>query len=109
MSERGLVYVFAFVPMPNHIHHIWCTKLLNFKEIAQDSFFKFTAHTFKKLLSGNEAELSKNAGNAHNRKYEFWQRDSLAIHLYTIHVLLQKLNYIPLNSLPIHPNFANNP
>ena len=108
MSER-LVNVFAFVPMPNHIHHIWCTKLLNCKEIAQDSFFKFTAHTFKKLLSGNDAELSKNAGNANIRNYEFWHQDSLAVNLYTKRVMLQKLNYIPLNSLPIYPNFANNP
>ena len=81
---------------------------MNCKEIAQDSFFKFTVHTFKKLLSGNEAELSKNASNAHNRKYEFCQRDSLAVPLYASHVMLQKLNYIPLNSLTIYRNLSNN-
>ena len=32
-----------------------------------------------------------------DRKYHFWQRDSLSIELFTPAVLLQKLNYIHLN------------
>ena len=49
------------------------------------------------MLSGNDAELSKYAADAHNKKYTFWQRDSLAVHLYSRQVMLQKLNYIHLN------------
>ena len=50
LSERGLIDVFAFIIMPNHIHLIWRTNALNGKETAQGSFLKFTAHEFKKML-----------------------------------------------------------
>jgi putative transposase len=109
LSERGMIDVFAFVLMPNHIHLIWRTNKMNGKETAQGSFLKFTAHIFKKILSGNAAELLKYAVDAHNKKYEFWQRDSLAVHLYSRHVMHQKLNYIHLNPLAIHWNLASNP
>ena len=109
LSERGLIDVFAFVIMPNHIHVIWRTNALNGKETAQGSFLKFTAHTFKKMLSGNNAELAKYAVDAHNKKYEFWQRDSLAVHLYSREFMQQKLNYIHLNPLAIHWSLVNNP
>jgi REP element-mobilizing transposase RayT len=91
LSERGLIDVFAFTIMPNHIHLIWRTNALNGKEAAQASFLKFTAHEFKKMLAGNNIELCKYAVDAQNKQYEFWQRDSLAIHLYTRRVMLQKL------------------
>ncbi len=99
LSERGLIDVFAFVIMPDHIHLIWRINGLNKKETAQGSFLKFTAHEFKRLLKENNAALSKYSVNAYNKEYEFWQRDPLAIHLYSRHVMLQKLNYIHLNPL----------
>ena len=83
--------------MPNHNHLIWLTNKLNRKKTVQASFLKFTAPAFKKMLSGNDAELSKYAADAHNKKYTFWQGDSLAVHLYSRQVMLQKLNYIHLN------------
>ena len=61
------------------------------------------------MLAANNAELSKYAVDAHNKKYEFGQRDSLAIHLYSRHVMLQKLNYIHLNPLAAHWNLVNDP
>lgn len=109
LSERGLIDVFAFIIMPNHIHLIWRTNALNGKETVQGSFLKFTAHEFKKMLKDKPAELSKYTVDAHNKKYEFWQRDSLAIHLYSRHVMLQKLNYMHLNPLASHWQLADNP
>ncbi len=109
LSERGIIDVYAFVIMPNHIHFIWRTNKLNGKETAQGSFLKFTAHAFKKMLIADPAELSKYAVNAHNKKYEFWQRDSLAVHLYSSNVILQKLNYIHLNPLAPHWQLAIDP
>ena len=99
LSERKLIDVFAFTIMPNHIHLIWRINALNGKETAQGSFIKFTAHEFKKLLKDDWETLEKFAVTAPNKKYEFWQRDSLAIHLYSRKVMLQKLNYIHLNPL----------
>ena len=57
---------------------------MNGKETAQGSFLKFTAHEFKKRLRSDEPEfLLEFAVAANNKNYEFWQRDSLAIHLYS--------------------------
>jgi REP element-mobilizing transposase RayT len=97
LSETGKVDVFAFVVMPNHIHLIWRINELNGKETAQGSFLKFTAHEFKKMLKNDsDSKLDDYAVDASNKKYEFWQRDSLAVHLYTKDVAYQKLDYIPV-------------
>ena len=109
LSEKGLIDVFAFVIMPNHMHLIFRTNRLNGKETVQGSILKFTAHEFKKLLKDNPAALVKYAVDTHNKKYEFWQRDSLAVHLYSKHVMLQKLNFIHLNPLAAHWNLVNEP
>jgi putative transposase len=98
LSEAGKIDVFAFVIMPNHIHLIWRINEPNGKETAQGSFLKYTAHVFKKkLLQENKSALDKFMVNASNKVYEFWQRDSLAIELYSKEVAFQKLAYIHNN------------
>lgn len=39
------------------------------------------------MLKDNNMELSKYAGDAASKKYEFWQRDPLAIYLYSSEVM----------------------
>jgi putative transposase len=110
LNEAGKVDVFAFVIMPNHIHLIWRINEMNGKETAQGSFLKYTAHEFKKLLKKQQSEkLTDYLVNAHNKKYEFWQRDSLAVHLYTQDVAYQKLNYIHANPLADHWQLVTDP
>ena len=93
-SDAGKVDVFAFVIMPNHIHLIWRVNKMNGKETAQGSFLKYTAHAFKKMLKNDsDNNLASYAVTAVNKSYEFWQRDSLAVHLYTKEVAYQKLDY----------------
>ncbi len=101
LSERGKIDVFGFVIMPNHIHLIWRALELNGKETPQGSLLKFTAHQFKKMLiaDGGYAALEPFAVDRHNKFYEFWQRDSLAIPLFTKPVAFQKLIYMHNNSL----------
>jgi len=100
LSQTGKIDVFAFVIMPNHIHLIWRINQPNGKESAQGSFLKYTAHKFKKMLTKEKpSELSNYYVNAKNKNYEFWQRDPMAIHLYTREVAYQKLDYIHLNPL----------
>ena len=71
---------------------------------------KFTAHEFKKKLRESSIEsLSSYEVDALNKKYEFWQRDSLAVPLYTKEVALQKLDYIHENPLAEHWNLVNDP
>lgn len=110
LSSKELADVFAFVIMPNHIHLIWRTNKLNGKETVQGSFLKFTAHRFKQLLLQTQPSvLNGFAVEAKNKKYEFWQRDSLAVHLYTPEVAYQKLEYIHLNPLAEHWQLATDP
>jgi REP element-mobilizing transposase RayT len=98
LSDAGKVDVFAFVIMPNHIHLIWRVNEMNGKETAQGSFLKYTAHEFKKILKNDtDNNLASYAVTAANKSYEFWQRDSLAVHLYTKEVAYQKLDYTHYN------------
>lgn len=107
LSNAGKIDVFAFVIMPNHIHLIWRINELNGKETPQGSFLKYTAHEFKKRLSQDELECY--AVSASNKQYEFWQRDPLAIHLYTQKVAYQKLDYIHSNPVAGNWRLASEP
>ncbi|GBL35328.1 hypothetical protein EMGBS15_09230 [Filimonas sp.] len=110
LSNRGLIDIFAFVIMPNHLHMIWRLNKMNGKESPKSSFLKFTAHQYKKVLSDTMPEnLLKYKVKAVNKNYEFWKRDPLAIILYTKEVALQKLAYIHSNPLASHWNLANSP
>ncbi len=103
LSDAGKVDVFAFVIMPNHIHLIWRVNEMNGKETAQGSFLKYTAHEFKKMLKNDTDNiLASYAVKAANKSHEFWQRDSLAIPVYTREVAEQKLTYIHQNPTQEH-------
>ena len=83
---------------------------MNGKETAQGAFLKYTAHEFRKiLLKENGNALSAYEVVAANKKHEFWQRDSLAIHLYTPEVAFQKLDYLHNNPLAEHWQLATSP
>ncbi len=100
LSNAGKTDIFAFVIMPNHIHLIWRIKENNGKETTQGSFLKYTAHEFKKFLKKEPGNVLINyAVQANNKKYEFWQRDSLAVQLYAPDIAYQKLDYIHNNPL----------
>lgn len=110
LSNSGKIDVFAFVIMPNHIHLIWRINERNGKETAHGSFLKFTAHEFKKMLAREgENRLKDYAVDAHNKEYEFWQRDSLAVHLFTREVAYQKLDYIHYNPVQEHWQLTKDP
>ncbi len=110
LTDEGKVDVFAFIIMPNHIHLIWRVNEPNGKESPQGSLLKYTAHIFKKMLRNEDnGKLVAYKVDAENKKYEFWQRDSLAIPLFTREVALQKLNYIHNNPLKEHWNLVKDP
>ena len=95
LSNAGKIDVFGFVIMPNHFHLIWRTKELNGKETAQGSFLKYTAHEFRKMLYREDRKkLLSYKIDADNKQHEFWQRDPLAILLYSKEIAFQKLDYI---------------
>ena len=92
--------------MPNHLHIIWQPKGSNNLQKIQNSFIKHTSKEFKKLLEKDNS-LRAFEVNAIDRKYNFWQRDSLNIELFTAAVFQQKLIYIHYN--PVKANLYNLP
>lgn len=110
LSNIEKIDVFAFVIMPNHVHFIWRINYNNPKETTVGSFMKFTAHEFlRKLKNENPKELDKYRILASNKLHEFWQRDALAIPLFTKKVALQKLDYLHNNPIVEKWSLANEP
>lgn len=100
LTDKGLVTIYGYVIMPNHIHLIWFINEMNGKESPSGSFAKFTAHQFKKQLSGTCPQaLSEYQVEKEDRRYQFWKRDPLAIVLTSEKNMLQKLDYIHNNPL----------
>ncbi len=62
-----------------------------------------------RTLASEPAELAKYFVEAPNKAYEFWQRDSLGIELYTPEVAYQKLEYIHSNPLVEKWNLVADP
>ena len=100
------VTINGFVIMSNHLHIIWQSKGDNSIQKIQNSFIKHTSKEFKKLLE-KDNNLHEFEVNAIDRKYNFWQRDSLSIELFTPAVFHQKLNYIHYN--PVKAGICNLP
>ena len=110
LTDEGKIDVFAFIIMPNHIHLIWRVNEANGKESPQGSFLKYTALTFKKMLRKEGAtKLNAYKVGAENKDYEFWQRDSLAVPLFTKKVAIQKLKYMHYNPLAEHWQLVKDP
>ena len=100
LTDKKLIQVYGMVIMPNHVHLIWEMMALNKKETPISSFMKFTSHKFlEKLRQKDKNELQSYEVEWISRKHNFWQKDSLAIELFTEKVFLQKLNYLHNNPL----------
>ncbi len=84
LSDKGLITVYAFVIMPNHIHLIWQQNELNGKETPKGSLLKYTSHCFLQQLKAR-GESSMYEVNAANKKHEIWQR---ALHFFYLRNVL---------------------
>lgn len=110
LCQKQLVRIYGYVLMPNHIHLLWEQLQMNGKEFPKNSFEKFTAHRFqKKLRMDNDVALNQFAVNASDRKYNFWQRDPLAVFVFSREMASQKLNYMHFNPLQQHWQLAGLP
>jgi putative transposase len=102
LVKRKKIVIYGFVIMPNHLHLIWEMLEMNGKEMPHASFNKFTSHQFLdnlRLNSRSHLLFDYLEFNSNERKHRFWQRDPLAVKLYTRKVMEQKLGYIHLNPL----------
>ncbi|MBI2731598.1 MAG: transposase [Sphingobacteriales bacterium] len=98
LVQQQLANIYGFVIMPNHIHLLWTVLSADRKESVAGSFSKYTAHQFKKyLVLHNPSLLAEFASDKHDRRYQFWKRDPLAIPVTSENAFLQKLEYIHNN------------
>lgn len=110
LAPKGLIEIYGYVIMPNHIHLLWNMLETNGKESPAGSFAKHTAHQFKKHLSAtNKKMLELFRSDKIDRSYQFWKRDPLAIPVSTEEILIQKLNYIHSNPIKEKWSLAVNP
>ena len=110
LSQNRRLCVYAFVIMPNHFHVIWSEGEDKMKETAKASFFKFTSKKFlDRLTKHDHVLLRKFLVDKKDRKYQFWQRSSLDIEIYSEQIFEQKMNYIHNNPLQPRWNLVENP
>ncbi|WP_421879032.1 REP-associated tyrosine transposase [Marinoscillum sp.] len=108
LVENKRIYLYAFVIMDNHIHLIWHIRAGHKMTNVQRDFLKYTAQQIKFSLMANNPELLENMKTkGADRKYQFWQRNSLSVPLYSAKVFQQKLEYIHQN--PVKAGLANKP
>lgn len=95
LVQKGLVKIYGYVIMPNHIHLMWEQLLMNGKEFPKNSFEKFTAKSLVNKMKATNDEVLKNYEvSATDRKYNIWLRDPLAIKIFSKEMGWQKLDYI---------------
>lgn len=108
LVKNGRIYLYAFVIMDNHFHLIWQMRSGYEMKNVQRDFLKYTAQQIKFSLARLDPKLLKEMEtNGADRQYQFWQRNSLAIPLYSTNVFQQKLDYIHQN--PVKAGLSNTP
>lgn len=96
------VTIFGFVLMPNHIPLVWQIQDKHPVSVKQ-SFLKYTAQQIKlTMISIGNKEVENYKVKASDRQYQFWERNSLSIDLWSRPVFLEKLNYIHNNPTQAH-------
>ena len=110
LAQNKLVRIYGYVIMPNHIHLLWEQLKMNGKELPKSSFEKYTAKSLiNKMKSENDPALKNYLVVATDRQYNIWLRDPLAIKIFNLQMLVQKLDYMHLNPLQSHWLLCNHP
>lgn len=110
LVSRGMISVYAFVIMPNHLHVVWEMKEPNGKEMPHASFNKFTSHVIARDMKDNHPGLfSKFIVVEPDRKVRIWQRDPLAVLMDSRWKVEQKIRYLHHNPLQSHWNLVDSP
>jgi putative transposase len=100
LVKAGLVEIYSYVIMPNHIHLLWTILGSNGKESPAGSFAKYTAHRFRNYLVNHHPDiLLQYASEKRDRNHQFWKRDALAVPITHEEIFIQKLEYIHNNPI----------
>lgn len=105
-QERLIVY--GFVIMSNHFHAIWQSTGEEDSSSIRRDMLKYTGQRLlSRLKQVSNPAFEELRVNATDRKYQFWERNSLCMQLWSNKLFNQKLNYIHMNpvraGLCIHP------
>ena len=108
LVRKNKIRVYAFVIMPNHIHLVWSVYGNPIK--VQQSFMKYIAQSIIEHMRINCDPLLKRIYvGAADRELQFWERNPLAVELYTPEVMWQKIDYIHNNPAQPKWNLAPSP
>ncbi len=100
LIKNNKIKVYGYVIMPNHMHILWEMIEKNGKEMPHASFNKWTGSRFLVFLrDAYPQRVWPYYENTNARNHRFWQRDALAIKIWSRRVFEQKLNYIHMNPL----------
>ncbi len=107
-AKRAKIY--GFVIMPNHLHILWKIALQWKLEDLQRDFMKYTGQMIKFDLMKHHPEVLKQFYvGAKDRKYQFWERNSMTKYLLSRKMIEQKLEYIHNNPVQGKWMLANDP
>ncbi|MBO0930246.1 transposase [Fibrella aquatilis] len=110
LVSRGVVCIYGFVIMPNHLHIVWEMLEPNGKEIPHASFNKFTSHTILADLKQHHPQvLPFFSVDDSDRLHRVWQRDPLAILMDGQEKVEQKIEYMHRNPLHERWNLVDSP
>ena len=83
------MFLYGFVIMSNHLHLIWQPLGDHTAKQNQHNFLKYTAQQIKfHLLEHGRVELEIYRVKAADREFQFWERNSLSIELYSTNVFM---------------------
>lgn len=115
-QEKKGLELYAYVIMSNHMHLVCRTETNTVNEVLRD-FKSYTSKEIIKQVKENSRESRKEwllymfryfgKGNSANKEFQFWQNGTHAIELYSLDLILQKINYIHLN--PVKAGFVEEP
>ena len=92
--------------MDTHIHLIWQVKGKWLSSQVRRDFFKYTAQQFKKLLEQKYPRaLRIFKATQQDRIYQFWERHTLCVDLFTPVVFKQKVDIFII--IPLRLDFVN--
>ncbi len=98
MVDKGRIWVYGFVLMPNHIHLMWRRQDAWLTRSTEQIFLKFTAQQIKfKIIDANPIELQNYKSTQDDREYQFWERRPFKATMYNRKIATQKLDYMHYN------------
>lgn len=103
-QNKGLL-VGAYVIMTNHVHTIWTAKHENISDIVRD-FKSYTSKRISETMQGNIESRREwldymfkyfAKPSSRHQMFKIWTGDNHPEHIYSMHFLMTKLNYIHMN------------